>query len=154
MPSAAAITANAVAAAALSAVCAPGYGSEDEGSTCNECPDNTYSYGGTFNPCTACPLGTSSERGAAMVSSCVDMWPLMDASVYIHASSDSFWTDSPTGAGTVQDCQAQCSAGCIMFRYRESPGQCSLLMELTPGSGSFSSRAAVGSEGYDRWCGT
>eukprot|EP00775_Hariotina_reticulata_P012640 gene12640-12769_t len=125
-------------------VCAPGWGSDDDGITCNECPYNTYSYGLSSNPCIPCPAGTASERGAAMVQSCVDMWPLMDASVYIHASSDSFWTDTPSGAATVQDCQAQCSLGCIMFRYREAPNQCSLLMELTPDSGSYSNRAAVG----------
>jgi hypothetical protein len=72
----------------------------------------------------------------------------MSSDVYLHASSDSFWTDSPSGAASVEDCQAQCTTGCIMFRYRQDPVQCSLLMELEPESASFSSRAALGFKAY------
>ncbi|KAG7672153.1 putative Sushi, von Willebrand factor type A, EGF and pentraxin domain-containing protein 1 [Nannochloris sp. 'desiccata'] len=46
--------------------CAPGHG----GASCDICPVNTYSAGGTYSACTDCPTDTFSTAGSESIAAC------------------------------------------------------------------------------------
>lgn len=126
------------------AVCAEGYG----GATCERCSHGTYGVGGTSSPCTACPAGTTSARGARSSGECLAEWPLASAAapVYIALSDEAAWTSlGGTAATSEPACRAACdmAADCVLYRHNADSvaPRCDGLVANTA---SPSARAALG----------
>jgi hypothetical protein len=130
----------------LTAVCSPGFG----GTNCLPCSYGKYSFGGSADDCVPCDAGQTSARGADASSQCVVVWP-QDRDSYtthVRVSDASAWTNMAAGDASEQACKATCGAGCIMYHYTTSEKNCQVLLELTPASAGFSSRAAAGFKAF------